>query len=45
MFGALPSRPMATVLRVIADSEARMASPSDVPPPALSRRTAAAAVA
>ena len=45
MFGALPSRPMVTVLCVIADSEARIASPSDVPPPAFSRRTAAAAVA
>ena len=45
MSGALPSRPMATVLWVIADSEARMASPSDVPPPAVSRRTAAEAVA
>ena len=45
MFGALPSRPMVTVLCVIADSEARMASPSDVPPPAFSRRTAAEAVA
>jgi hypothetical protein len=45
MFGALPLRPMATVLCVIADSEARMASPSDVPPAAFSRRTAAEAVA
>ena len=44
MSGALPPRPKATVLCVIADSEARMASPSDVPPPAFSRRTAAEAV-
>ena len=34
MSGALPSRPRLTVLCVIADSAARMASPSDVPPPA-----------
>ena len=45
MSGSLPPRPMATVLCVIADSEARMASPSDVPPAAFSRRTAAEAVA
>ena len=45
MSGALPSRPMVTVLRVIADSEARIASPSDVPPPTVSGPTAANTVA
>jgi len=44
MFGTLLSRPRTTVLWVIADSEARMASLSEVPPPAVSRRTAASAV-
>src|SRR6201996_5595242 len=45
MLGALPLGPRATVLCVIADSEARMAAPSEVPPPALSRPTADRAVA
>ena len=45
MSGALPSRPMVTVCAVIAESEASTASPRDVPPPAVSLRTAAEAVA
>ena len=45
MPGAFPSGVMVTVLRVIADSAATMADPSDVPPPVLSRRTAATEVA
>ena len=39
----MPPGPTLTVLCVMADSEAMIAAPSDVPPPALSRLTAAVA--
>ena len=41
MSGTVPSLPIATVLPVIADSEVRIASASDVPPATLSRSIAA----
>src|SRR3984957_15585147 len=45
MSGALPFWPSVTVRCVIADSAARIADPSEVPPPVFSRPTAARAVA
>ena len=44
MLGAAPPGPMPTVLWVMADSPARMAAPSEVPPAALSLLTARSAV-
>ena len=45
MLGTAPLGPRLTVLWVIADSAARIADPSEVPPPALSLPIAAKAAA